>query len=73
MRKLESENRRKMKSFDKRTSKRIKIHQIELRGTGVVKNVKASFHTDPQNYGIVIERTTVPYSISAINIGNRFY
>lgn len=68
MRKLESENRRKMKSFDKITSKRIRLHQIELIQTGVVKKVKASFHTDPQNYGVVMERTTVPYSISTRNL-----
>jgi hypothetical protein len=73
MRQLKKEIRRDEKCFLKRTSKRILVHQIELGETGVVKNVKASFHTDPQNYGAVMERTTVPYSIVAINIGNRFY
>jgi len=73
MRKLEKEDRRKLRLSAKKTSKRIKLHQIELMQTGVVKEVKASFHTDPQNYGMVMERTTVPYSIGAINIGNRFY
>jgi hypothetical protein len=70
MRKLEKEERRKLKLSDKRTSKRIKLHQIELMQTEIVKNVKASFHTDPQNYGVIMERTTVPYSIG---IQNRFY
>jgi hypothetical protein len=73
MRKLARDDRRKIKRFDKRTSKRIKIHQIELKETGVVKEVKTSFHTDPQHYGSVTERTTVPYSINAINVRNRFY
>jgi hypothetical protein len=70
MRKLEKEDRRKLRLSAKRTSKRILLHQIELGETEVVKEVKASFHTDPQNYGIVMERTIIPYSI---NVSNRFY
>jgi hypothetical protein len=73
MRKLAREDRRKIKLSAKRTSKRIKLHQIELLQTGVIKEVRTSFHTDPKHYGMVTEITTVPYSIGAINIGNRFY
>jgi hypothetical protein len=73
MRKLEKENRRKMRFFDKRTSKRIKLHQINLRETSVIREVVASFHTAPENFGVVKEITTVPYSIASINIANRFY
>ncbi|MCX6750930.1 MAG: hypothetical protein NTZ83_05710 [Candidatus Pacearchaeota archaeon] len=71
MRKLEKENRRKMKFRDKKTSKRIRLHQIELKETRVI--MTASFHTDPNNFGFVKEITNVPYSIGLINIRNLFY
>jgi hypothetical protein len=68
MRKLEREDRRKMKLASKKTSKRIKLHQIELLGSGITKEVNASFHTDPSNFGMVREIKSIPYSISTRNL-----
>ena len=70
MRKLEKENRRKLRFSLKKTSKRIKLHQIELQITGIIKEVNVSFHTDPANFGMIKERIIIPYSI---NTRNMFY
>ena len=68
MRKLEREDRRKMKLASKKTSKKIKLHQIELLGTGMKKEVNAAFHTDPANFGMVKEIKFIPYSLSTRNL-----
>ncbi len=68
MRKLEKEQRRKMRFFDKRTSKRISLHQIQLSDTGVTREIMASFHTDPNNFGVVLEKMVVQYSIHLRNL-----
>ena len=68
MRKLEKENRRKMKYSLKRTSKKIKIHQIELQSTEMIREITASFHTSPENFGAVKEKIYVPYSLSTRNL-----
>jgi hypothetical protein len=68
MRKLEREDRRKMRLASKKTSKRIKLHQIELQSTGMIREVNVSFHTDPVNFGMIKERITISYSLSTRNL-----
>lgn len=68
MRKLEKENRRKMKLSAKKTSKKIKLHQIEMQETGMTKEITASFHTSPENFGAIKEKILIPYSLSTRNM-----
>jgi hypothetical protein len=68
MRKLEKENRRKMRFSLKRTSKKIKLHQIELLTTELVREITASFHTSPENFGAIKEKISIPYSLSTRNM-----
>lgn len=61
-------NRRKSHCSLKRKTKRIILHQIELQEEGVIKEVTTSFHSDPENQGMIKETICVPYTISKRNM-----